>query len=980
MKRISKALVAVAVVVTALCATLTGVVGAVGGEARDAGTANLDEASVVTGTTVSLEDKTFTIDGTSYTVTPIAYFPSGRAEKTNRLVVSDAGKYTIEYRVEANGAILQSEKESFVAYDPTYVISGDGSAEYTTVNGVSGLKVVLKEDSSITFQKVMDIRDVTDLDVLVDAFVLPSVVGEADFKKLVFRFEDIYDASNVLTVTVAGNLNDGDTQKTFAYALAGAGAQTLTGYEKNLDKLHRDDTWGTPFEFSFWGVNDRHISLRLDMKSKEVFAQRGISIIDLDNKQYFSQVWNGFSNGKVKLSVSAEEYSKTDATFFVTDVYGMNLEDPYLIPEAGPKTTIDYGAYAEDGLPAGVVGCGYRIFDATCYDEFSLKNKIGTTVYYRYGESDAHEVLVRDGYFYPERAGDYTIVYTAENIFGLKTVTLSPTIRVKPSASPIYVNIHSDYLQAEGKVGEYIRLPGYSVAGGDGKLRIDVSVLNERGPVVTDGKGFTPQEPGTYCVIYEAVDYNGNVGMSVYNIEVALYDGAVFTDTPELPEYLLGGFTYTFPRVTGRNYRNGQETVANIKIVRPDGTEVTAGSDGGVTIDTADAYVDIVYYIGDASISFRKTVIPTKTADGKINIIRYFLTDAGITCDVDENGILLNADKDGGVRFVQELLSEGFQLNFSCIPEASNFTALNIRLVDVNDASHVIVIRLSNEAGGTFVTVNGQQRTECKQGFSASQSNAFELNYQNGKVTVGGATITVFDEGGNAAAGFSAGLAYLDISFEGVRGNSSVILKNLNGQPLNSRILLDTVKPRLTLLDDYGGVFRLGDTIRISRAVAKDVLTPCIEFYMTVTGPDGEIVTSLDGVRLDRVSPDRAYEIKLDSFGYYKVVYSAKDDNNKAQVYQYGINVFDFSPVELGFSSTLPEKASVGDRLTLPAVTAPEGVTVWGYFCDHLGRYTRLTDDIKSVIFSEKGTYRIIYLAVSESGASNTYIFEIVVS
>ena len=97
MKRISKALVAVAVVVTALCAILTGVVGAVGGEARDAGTANRDEASVVTGTTVSLEDKTFTIDGTSYTVTPIVYFPSGRAERTNRLVVSDAGKYTIEY-------------------------------------------------------------------------------------------------------------------------------------------------------------------------------------------------------------------------------------------------------------------------------------------------------------------------------------------------------------------------------------------------------------------------------------------------------------------------------------------------------------------------------------------------------------------------------------------------------------------------------------------------------------------------------------------------------------------------------------------------------------------------------------------------------------------------------------------------------------------------------------------------------------------
>ena len=323
----------------------------------------------IVGNTIRIENKTVVLDGETYNVQPIVIYPSGKAYRTNELEISEAGKYVVEYRVTKGGAVIATEKEPFMAYENNYVISGGGSAEFMTLNGEEGLKVTLKEDSSLSFRKVIDLSGVTEADELVRALIMPSVSGQADFKKLIFRFEDIYDPSNVLTISVAANLADGDAQKVYAYALAGAGSQTLSGYEKSNNTLHRE-TWGAPFPFSFWGVSANKLSLRIDMKSKQVFAQSGVQIIDLDDKKYFSFPWSGFTTGQVWLTITADEYSKNEATFFVSDIWGMDLSDEYLIPDSGPETLVDYEGYETDGLPDGVTGCGYKIFAAECSDEF----------------------------------------------------------------------------------------------------------------------------------------------------------------------------------------------------------------------------------------------------------------------------------------------------------------------------------------------------------------------------------------------------------------------------------------------------------------------------------------------------------------------------------------------------------------------------------------------------------------------------------
>ena len=931
----------------------------------------------IVGNTITVENKTVEFEGKTYDVQPIVIYPSGKAYRTNEVEISEAGKYEVEYRIIKDGAVIKTEREWFTAYEKNYVISGDGSAEYTALNGEEGLKITLKEDSSISFRKVIDLSEVTEADALVNALIVPSVSGQSDFKKLIFRFEDIYAPSNVLTISVAANLADGDAQKVYAYALAGAGSQTLSGYEKSNNTLHRE-TWGAPFPFSFWGESANKVSLRIDMQSKQVFAQLGVKIIDLDDKQYFSVPWSGFTTGQVRLTVTADEYSKTDASFFISNLWGIDLSDEYLIPDSGPEITVDYEGYETDGLPDGVTGCGYKVFDAQCSDEFSLQNKITAIAYRNYGKLNSSEVLVKDGYFYPDAAGTYVIEYTAENVFGLKTVVLSPDITVKDSPSPIFVNVSSIGRVTQGKVGEFITVPSYTVAGGDGKIEVTISVTSADGETVLSQNGFIPMSAGTYSVIYEAVDHNGNSGMYAYDVEVELYDGTVFVGDPDLPEYLRGGHSYGFPSVTGINYATGRKVSANVKVVFSDGTEALPDAEGILTIpaEKGGDNAKIAYYYGNDCVEYSRCVISAKTEEGKLDIAKYFLTDSNTSITATESGLLLSAVKDGTVRFVQEVLSQEFFMSFSVIPAFSGYKTLTITLTDKYDSENKIDICLINESSYAYVSVNGQTGVQLTNGFSSSQSNSFDLQYENGRITVGGLKISISD----SFSGFSEGVAYLALTFSDVKGDSAIVLKSLNGQQINSKTLYDTVKPGFSLLDDFGGVYRIGSEVNVSRAVAKDVLSPYATVCVTVTDPDGNVVTSAEGVRLEKVEPKVAYSISLDKYGYYTVLYNATDGTNN-RTYQYRLNVIDFSSPEIKLSDSVPKELKSGEKFTLPQASIEKGVeaTVYLYVVDAQGVYHQLSNRIISVTFSDAGIYRLIYLAVAESGASTTCIYEIVV-
>lgn len=86
----------------------------------------------------------------------------------------------------------------------------------------------------MTLTPIIDVRDISVDDVLVEAFATPDIEGMADFKRLYFTFTDVTDPSVYMRVSVRHS-NEGDNYPN-SYFLAAGNGQQLTGYEAVWDR------------------------------------------------------------------------------------------------------------------------------------------------------------------------------------------------------------------------------------------------------------------------------------------------------------------------------------------------------------------------------------------------------------------------------------------------------------------------------------------------------------------------------------------------------------------------------------------------------------------------------------------------------------------------------------------------------------------------------------------------------------------------
>ena len=113
---------------------------------------------------------------------------------------------------------------------------------------------------------------------------------------------------------------------------------------------------------------------------------------------------------------------------------------------------------------------------------------------------------------------------------------------------------------------------------------------------------------------------------------------------------------------------------------------------------------------------------------------------------------------------------------------------------------------------------------------------------------------------------------------EELKSSANFRLIRLNQQTVNNSTE-DLVAPQLSLLGSSGGCFAPGTEVNTLIAVWGDVLDPDASCLLTVRDPNGEVVTSLDGVRLEKVSPLVSYRIRLEHYGVYAVEYVPQDSS-----------------------------------------------------------------------------------------------------
>ena len=146
-----------------------------------------------------------------------------------------------------------------------------------------------------------------------------------------------------------------------------------------------------------------------------------------------------------------------------------------------------------------------------------------------------------------------------------------------------------------------------------------------------------------------------------------------------------------------------------------------------------------------------------------------------------------------------------------------------------------------------------------------------------------------------------------------------------------------------------------------------------------MTDPNKNVVTSLSGITLNNVDPTKEYQISLDLYGEYSVVYTATDTEmfnpnpNKA-TYSYVISVLDDVVPEVKFNANFKTTVKVGETMVIPSftvsdnVTAAENIRVMKCVWTPNGELLSIPENSNSVKAMTAGVYEFRIIAVDAVG------------
>lgn len=953
------------------------------------------------GTVLTLPQRTVTVDGETAAAVTVLQFPDGSATRATTATLGMSGIYTLTYSATVAGRAY-AETEQFTVRDDLVTFgSADSSYTYgsyvTNHDGVqhtnkAGLMVRLAEGDTMTLTPIIDVRDISVDDILVEAFATPDIEGMADFKRLYFTFTDVSDPSVYMRVSVRHS-DEGDNYPN-SYFLAAGNGQQLTGYEAGWDRLHIDNEWGAQAPHSFtllFGANNSTwtepenapIRLRYDASNLMVYTGNTM-IIDFDNPDYFNTLWHGFPSGYVRMSVSAAMYNTTTANFCITDVFGIDLTAEHFVDDVAPDITVDC-AYAADDMPEAEVGGTYPVPSASAYDLYSGTCTVKTSVYYNYSSDNAVLVDITDGRFATERAGWYAIVYTAADRQGKEAEEILWVHASETVAEPT-VTLNGAY-ETSMTVGDRIEPVAYETTCASGNAAINITATLDDGTVYNMNDGMRIERAGTYTVTYTATDYIGQTGTATYTVTATMGNTPVFTETPAMPRYFVSGSAYTLPEVYATDYRSGtpERKLASAEITDAAGTRtVQAGESFTPQVNNNGDTVTVTFTCEGAE--YDPIEIPAiiawieDEASGRprLQLTNYlYSADGGITAEgTADNIVVTAASANGGWTWANRQLAYDIELRLGGIVGRSSYTGLDIVFTDAADPSISLTVSIRDEAAETRVYAGG---TSLGLSGSLAAGDAYTVGYYNGSITVNGTTVTTVttDDSGRAFTGFPSGYVYAGVYFDNATvGSAAYRMLSYNGHTLNNGTT-DRVLPNIIIYGDYGGSFNIGETVTLPAADACDAVDPNVTLSMTVTDGNGNIVTDVDDTALSNVDPRREYTIVLNEYGQYNVRITAADTfNQRANTanFPYALNVDDDVAPEITFSGNFQTTAVVGDVLVMPDftvsdnITAAENIVVTKYVLTPKGVLVTLSGNSNSIRTAYEGVYEFRIIAFDAAG------------
>ncbi len=931
------------------------------------------------GSVFTVPERTVTVGGTTVSASHTVMYPDGTSTLKSKITLNMSGLYTVSYHATV-GDKPYVQEHTFMVADYLYYFDTDkSSAKY---DAEQGLLVELAEGDTMHFNAVIDLNNIDIEDMLLEALAMPTEKGRLDFQRLYFTFTDVEDSSNYLTVSIRHTASTVDAP--YSYAMAAGNGQLLTGLELwNGDiKVHVEGTsnFGRPFSHSFKDSTAGTIQLHYDAETMSAYVGNQL-IVALNDPAYFSDLWSGFTSGKVRLSVTAGMYEGTLAKFCLKSVKDVDLSAGKMADTEGPVIKIDT-PYTE-GMPAAVKGGSYQVYPATARDANTGDCNVKVSVWYNYTSPNATLVDIVDGRFTTANIGNYAIVYEASDRLGNLTREIlwvySHATVEKPSI------VLDSASSVELTLGQLLVPMDYEVISHSGNAAVKVTAkLGDTEVDITDGT-YRPEKAGTYTITYTATDYIGQTGTASYQVVAKAGDKPVFVDRPVFPAILIDGASYKLPELYANDYRSGtlERKLVSAQVTDSEGTkQVAAGESFMPKVTNNGDTVTVKYTCDGAEFTVELPVIQAWRTEAdssrpKLNLenymysaegqLDYIKTDASIT--------VLAKDSSASWLFANEMIAENFELILKGIAGKSNFEALTVTLRDAQNPAIAVEVKLINKGNSNVELEIGELWASVAASFE--QSSEFVMSYAKKQISIGGSVYAIAtDANGNPFNGFPSGKLLVGVSFVEAKQGAAYDVISVNGYAM-SNLTSDRTGPKIVVLGEYGGSFSIGQEVTIPAAMAGDVLDPNVTFSLTVKDPQGNVMTTVDGVKLENVDPTTAYTIKLDQYGQYSVRLVAADTFNARSnetVLPYTINVDDEVAPEVTFTSTFTDTAKVGDVLVMPDftvtdnITAAENIVIVKYVYTPSGRTLLLDGKANSITAAQAGTYEFRIYVSDEAG------------
>lgn len=895
---------------------------------------------------------------------------------------------------------------------PAYTVGNRSSAKYGTNEtfGITGLQVALAPQESITFNTLIALKDINPDAPLIEANVTPSFRGAQDFRRLFFTFTDALNPEIFFTVQYRNWENE---SKTIVSAMANG--QDYSSVEWYTGKIfHGKDEWHTTCQYAFSGVYtdgrehaDRPIRIWYDDRAKQPYYDKQYTdngdaakdnrkvICDFIDPNFVSDIWTGFKSDYVRLSVSAEEYIGDTAYFAVTHVTGIDLTKESVYEQHKPVITVD-APFDLENVPFAKVGATFPVPAATAVDaQFGVCEVTSKVEFAETPNGEKTAVAVQNGRFATANEGYYTITYTARDPIGNEADT-TVTVQTGDVADvTLTVTPPEDRTAA---IGALVEVPAP-----DSNAPVTVkAVCGEQEIVIGDDCAFRPEKSGAWTVTYTAEDVCGQTQTESYTLTVTA-GGTVFKDEPALAPVMISGGRYYLPELRAYSYAGDVATEVESTVSVKDLSGERVVDKGEVYIPRVAKHgdsVEIVYKAGEAELKREvQCIMPFVARDGRmrLQIENYFMGDGFELKKGDFSAEVAATDANGQWVFAKEQILSEMRVQFSMLTQKSEFDALCFTVFDATDPERSITCKIEREkeyddeigelvySENAYFTVGGM-RIPAGSLFDPSVPNSnVVVSFKNGKwVFDSTKTFSIAAErwdDGTPFEGFGGNSGYIGIAFEGATaGKASYMLSEVSNQLISANPA-DRMAPVIVMQGVYGGMCEVGKSATVQKALASDALDPMISFGVTVNAPDGSVVTSNDGIRLENVSPDRIYEFTPDMFGMYSVEYAASDSFGNEQKFVYIVLVLDNVAPEIAFTGEPVKTGKVGEAFIIPEITvtdnvsAAENITVSRYVRTASGRMTTIDAKSNSFIPSRKGVYTVYVIAHDEAGnvAVKTY-------